>query len=319
MYTVPDQTGRHIVVTGANSGTGKEATARLAAAGARVTMAVRSLDKGEAARAELLARVPGADLRLRRIDLADLASVRSFAEGMLADGEQLDTLVNNAGVMIPPTRIETVDGYELQFQSNFLGPFLLTNLLLPRLLDSAAPRVATMSSGAADIGSIHFRDLQFRARYSAVRAYAQSKLADLLMTLRLAELSETNGWGLLSTAAHPGYTRTNLQTAGRNLGREKQLQPASRTLLPSQGVEQGAEPLLFAAADPAAAQGAYYGPSRMALVGPTHRARLPRSARGRDLPASLWAVAAELTGLTDGEAVPGAGAQTTFGSAAASK
>jgi NAD(P)-dependent dehydrogenase (short-subunit alcohol dehydrogenase family) len=319
VYTVPDQTGRHIVVTGANSGTGKEATARLAAAGARVTMAVRSLDKGEAARAEILTRVPGADLRLRRIDLADLASVRSFAEGMLADGEQLDTLVNNAGVMIPPTRIETVDGYELQFQSNFLGPFLLTNLLLPRLLESTSPRVATMSSGTADFGSIHFRDLQFRGRYSAARAYAQSKLADLLMTLRLAELSEANGWGLLSTAAHPGYTRTNLQTAGRNLGREKQLQPASRTLLPSQGVEQGAEPLLFAAADPAAAQGAYYGPSRMALVGPTHRARLPRSARGRDLPASLWAVAAELTGLADGEAAPGTGTQTTFGSAAASK
>ncbi|MCI0157318.1 SDR family oxidoreductase [Leifsonia shinshuensis] len=318
MYTVPDQTGRHIVVTGANSGTGKEATARLAAAGARVTMAVRSLDKGEAARAELLTRVPGADLRLRRIDLADLASVRTFAEGMLADGEQIDTLVNNAGVMIPPARIETVDGYELQFQSNFLGPFLLTNLLLPRLLQSTAPRVATMSSGAADIGSIHFGDLQFRGRYSAVRAYAQSKLADLLMTLRLAELSEANGWGLLSTAAHPGYTRTNLQTAGRNLGREKQLQPASRTLLPSQGVEQGAEPLLFAAADPAAVQGAYYGPSTMALVGPTHRARLPRSARGRDLPASLWAVAAELTGLTDGETT-GTGTQTTFGSAAASK
>ena len=310
MYTVPDQTGRHIIVTGANSGTGKEATARLAAAGATVTMAVRSLDKGEAARAEILTRAPGADLRLRRIDLADLASVRAFADGMLSDAEPIDTLVNNAGVMIPPTRIETVDGYELQFQSNFLGPFLLTNLLLPRLLESPAPRVATISSGTADFGSIHFRDLQFRGRYSAARAYAQSKLADLLMTLHLAELSQTKGWGLLSTAAHPGYTRTNLQTAGRNLGREKPLQPASRTLLPSQGVEQGAEPLLFAAADPAAEQGAYYGPSRMALVGETHRARLPRSARGRDLPASLWAVAAELTGVD---------AQTTLGSAAASK
>ncbi len=323
MYTVPDQTGRHIVVTGANSGTGKEATARLAAAGARVTMAVRSLDRGEAARAEIVTRVPGADLRLRAIDLADLASVRAFAEGMLADGEQIDTLVNNAGVMIPPTRNETVDGFELQFQSNFLGPFLLTNLLLPHLLESATPRVATMSSSTADFGSIHFRDLQFRGRYSAARAYAQSKLADLLMTLHLAELSEENGWGLLSTAAHPGYTRTNLQTAGRNLGRAKQLQPANRTLLPSQGVEQGAEPLLFAAADPAAVQGGYYGPSRLALVGPTHRARVPRSARGRDLPRSLWAVAAELTGLTDAEptgaGAADTGAQTTLGSATESK
>ncbi|WP_349866304.1 SDR family NAD(P)-dependent oxidoreductase [Leifsonia sp. WHRI 6310E] len=312
MYTVPDQTGRSVVVTGANSGTGKEATARLAAAGARVTMAVRSLDKGESARRDILARVPGAQLELRRIDLADFASVRAFAEGMLADGERIDTLVNNAGVMVPPKRTVTVDGHELQWQSNFLGPFLLTNLLLPRILESPSPRVATMSSGTANFGGIHFEDLDSERRYRAGRAYAQSKLADLLMALHLAALSEEHGWGLLSTAAHPGYTRTNLQTAGRNLARSesKALRPSNRTLLPSQGVEQGAEPLLFAAADPAAAQGAYYGPDRWALTGPTHRAGLPRSARGRDLPASLWAVAASRTG---------ADAQTTLGSAAASK
>jgi len=312
MYTVPDQTRRNVVVTGANSGTGKEATTRLAAAGARVTMAVRSLDKGESARRDILARVPGAQLELRRIDLADFASVRAFAEGMLADGERIDTLVNNAGVMVPPKRTVTVDGHELQWQSNFLGPFLLTNLLLPRILESPSPRVATMSSGTANFGGIHFEDLDSERRYRAGRAYAQSKLADLLMALHLAALSEEHGWGLLSTAAHPGYTRTNLQTAGRNLARSesKALRPSNRTLLPSQGVEQGAEPLLFAAADPAAAQGAYYGPDRWALTGPTHRAGLPRSARGRDLPASLWAVAASRTG---------ADAQTTLGSAAASK
>lgn len=312
MYTVPDQTGRSVVVTGANSGTGKEATARLAAAGARVTMALRSLDKGESARRDILARVPGAQLELRRIDLADFASVRAFAEGMLADGERIDTLVNNAGVMVPPKRTVTVDGHELQWQSNFLGPFLLTNLLLPRILESPSPRVATMSSGTANFGGIHFEDLDSERRYRAGRAYAQSKLADLLMALHLAALSEEHGWGLLSTAAHPGYTRTNLQTAGRNLARSESraLRPSNRTLLPSQDVEQGAEPLLFAAADPEAAQGAYYGPDRWALTGPTHRAGLPRSARGRDLPASLWAVAASRTG---------ADAQTTLGSAAASK
>lgn len=312
MYTVPDQTGRTIIVTGANSGTGKEATARLARAGARVIMAVRSPEKGEAARRDLLNRVPGAQLELRRIDLADFASVRAFADGVLTDGERIDTLVNNAGVMVPPKRTVTVDGHELQWQSNFLGPFLLTNLLLPRLLESPAPRVATMSSGTANVGGIHFADLDSEHRYRAGRAYAQSKLADLLMTLRLAALSDARGWGLLSTAAHPGYTRTNLQTAGRNLARsdDKALQPSRRTLLPSQGVEQGAEPLLFAAADPAAEQGAYYGPDRWALVGPTHRATLPRSSRGHDLPASLWAVAAGIVGVD---------AQTTLGSAAASK
>jgi NAD(P)-dependent dehydrogenase (short-subunit alcohol dehydrogenase family) len=297
VYSVPAQNGKHFVITGANSGTGKEATARIAAAGGRVTMAVRSLEKGEQARREIISRVPDAQLELRRIDLADLATVRSFADELLADGDRLDVLVNNAGVMVPPARTVTTDGFELQFQSNFLGPFLLTNLLLPKILESSAPRVATMSSGTANFGRIHFDDLQSVKRYRPGRAYAQSKLADLLMGMRLADLSERNGWGLLSTIAHPGYTRTNLQTAGRNLGRSTQLTPRDRTLLPSQGVEQGAEPLLFAAADPAAEQGAYYGPEKWGLVGPTHRAALPRSARGHDLPASLWAVASQLVGL----------------------
>ncbi|MDR1387504.1 MAG: SDR family oxidoreductase [Propionibacteriaceae bacterium] len=297
MYQVPDQKGRRIIVTGANSGTGKEATKRLAAAGAQVVMAVRSPDKGEAARAEIAAAVPGAQLEVRRVDLADLASVRAFAQQLLADDEPIHTLVNNAGVMCPPRRIETSDGFELQFGSNFLGPFLLTNLLLPRLLESGSARVATMSSGVANRGEIHFEDLQWRTRYRPWAAYGQSKLADLLMGLRLAERATAQGWPLLSTIAHPGFTRTNLQTAGANLGRrpEQARPPVQRTWLPSQEVEQGAEPLLFAAADPAAAQGAYYGPQR-SLVGPTKRVSIPRSAlRGPDYAASLWTVAAQLT------------------------
>jgi NAD(P)-dependent dehydrogenase (short-subunit alcohol dehydrogenase family) len=297
MYQVPDQRGRRIVVTGANSGTGKEVTKRLAAAGAAVVMAVRSPDKGESAKAEILAGNPSGLLEVRRLDLADLSSVRAFADGVLNEDEPLHVLVNNAGVMIPPERIETVDGFELQLGTNFLGPFALTNLLLPKLLEAPSPRVATMSSGTADLGGIHFADLQWRRRYSPSRAYAQSKLADLLLGLRLAALADEHGWPLLSTMAHPGYTRTNLQSSGRNLGRtpDQAKPPVRRTLLPSQGVEQGAEPLLFAAADPQAVQGAYYGPGRWALVGPTHRARIPRSARGQDLPASLWAVAENLT------------------------
>jgi NAD(P)-dependent dehydrogenase (short-subunit alcohol dehydrogenase family) len=299
MYQLQQQSGRRFVVTGANSGTGKEATRRLAAAGAQVVMAVRDLDKGAAARADILAEVPDAAVELRRVDLADLASVHEFADGMLSDGQPLHVLINNAGVMAPPRRFTTADGFELQFGSNFLGPFALTNLLLPLLLQSESPRVATMSSGVANFGAIHFRDLQFTRNYRPTLAYAQSKLADMLMGMRLAEVATERNWTLLSTIAHPGYTRTNLQKVGPNLGRAGQrrtlLGGDNFTLLPSQGVQQGAEPLLFAAVDPAAEQGAYYGPSRVGLVGPTKKVELPRSTRGADLAASLWAVAEELT------------------------
>jgi NAD(P)-dependent dehydrogenase (short-subunit alcohol dehydrogenase family) len=295
MYVVPNQAGRTFVVTGANSGTGKEATKRLAAAGAHVIMAVRTPSKGEAARAEIIASVPDARLTVKRLDLAELASIRAFAADLLASGQPVDVLVNNAGVMAPPKRLTTADGFELQFGSNFLGPFAVTNLLLPRLLESSAPRVATMTSGTANFGKIHFDDLQWARGYRPSFSYAQSKLADMLMGMHLASVSDENGWKLLSTLAHPGYTRTNLQTAGANLGRTAPRPPRTRALLPSQAVEQGAEPLLFAATSPDAVQGAYYGPDRFGLVGPTKRVALPRSSRGVDLPASLWAVATQLT------------------------
>ncbi|MDR2973477.1 MAG: SDR family oxidoreductase [Propionibacteriaceae bacterium] len=298
MYQVPDQTGRRVIVTGANSGTGKEAAKRLAAAGASVIMAVRSLDKGENARTEIEASVAGARLEVRRIDLADLGSVREFAAKILTDGKPIHTLVNNAGVMTPPKRLETTDGFELQFGSNFLGPFLLTSLLIPALVESGAGRIATMSSGVATWGSIHFADLQWRLHYNPWAAYAQSKLADMLMGMHIARIATAKKWPLTSTIAHPGYTRTNLQTAGANLTRrpEEARPPAAHTLIPSQAVEQGAEPLLFAAADPRAEQGAYYGP-RGGLTGPTKRVALPGSARrGPDQAASLWAVARQLTG-----------------------
>ncbi|HEY0260354.1 MAG TPA: SDR family NAD(P)-dependent oxidoreductase [Lacisediminihabitans sp.] len=294
MYTVPNQTGRRIVVTGSNSGTGKEAAKRLAGAGAEVVLAVRTLSKGEAAREEILAAHPGATVEVRALDLADLSSVRAFADGI----DHIDTLVNNAGVMIPPTRLSTADGFELQFGTNFLGPFAVTMLLLPRLLQSPSPRVSTMSSGTANFGRIRLDDPNWNGTYNASRAYAQSKLADLLFATTLAATATQRGWSLRSTAAHPGYTRTNLQTAGRNLDGGDRA-PIQRTLLPSQGVEQGSEPLLFAAADPAAVQGGYYGPSRLGLVGPTkHINRLPRSARREGVAGPLWALAERLTGTS---------------------
>ena len=301
VYTVPDQTGRLAVVTGANSGTGREAAERLAAAGARVVLAVRTVAKGEAARDEILAAHPAARLEVRRVDLADLASVREFADGLLADGTPVDMLLNNAGVMAPPRRFTTADGFELQFGSNFLGPFALTLRLLPALLAAPAPRVATMSSLAARSGRIRFDDLQWERRYRAWGAYGQSKLADLMFARQLATVAAERGWPLRSVAAHPGFTRTNLQTAGPNMGRSRPslMSWGTNALpLPAQLPPQGAEPLLFAAADPAAESGGYYGPAgRFELAGPTAPAHVPARARDTAVAARLWAVAEDLTGV----------------------
>jgi NAD(P)-dependent dehydrogenase (short-subunit alcohol dehydrogenase family) len=299
MYVVPDQTGRLAVVTGANSGTGKEAATRLAAAGARVVMAVRTPAKGEAARAEILAGHPAARLEVRRVDLADLASVREFADGLLADGVPIDLLLNNAGVMTPPRRMTTADGFELQFGSNYLGPFALTMRLLPLVLSADAPRVVTMSSGLANFGRIRFEDLQWERRYRTIAAYSQSKLADLYLARQLATVATQRGWRLISNAAHPGFTRTNLQTAGASLGRDTQRAALFTRvpLIPRQGVEQGAEPMLYAATSPDAVNGGYYGPGRLQeLVGPTAPARLNRRMRDDRAAGRLWAEAERLTG-----------------------
>jgi NAD(P)-dependent dehydrogenase (short-subunit alcohol dehydrogenase family) len=302
MYVVPDQAGRLAVVTGANSGTGKEAAKRLAAAGARVVMAVRTVAKGEAARAEILAEHPHAQLEVRRIDLADLASVQEFAEGLTADESHLDLLVNNAGVMMPPSRMTTKDGFELQFGSNFLGPFALTLRLLPLILAAPKPWITTMSSGAANGGRIRFDDLQWEHRYSRVAAYSQSKLANLMFSNHLAQLATDRGWPLVSNGAHPGFTRTNLQSAGPSLGRDKPSRWIEILMrfapFLSQDVEIGTEPLLFAATSPDAKPGAYYGPSRFGIVGPTKLVTATKRSLDPEANARLWRTAEELTGVS---------------------
>jgi NAD(P)-dependent dehydrogenase (short-subunit alcohol dehydrogenase family) len=298
MYQVPDQHGKLAVVTGANSGTGKETAKRLAGAGADVILAVRTPTKGEQAKAEILAAHPRARVEVHRLDLADLASVRAFADSLIDPGRALDVLVNNAGVMNVPQRTETADGFELQFGSNFLGPFALTVGLLPLLLSAYAPRVATMSSGTANRARIDFDDLQSTRTYSPTRAYGQSKLADMLMMVRLAELADQRGWSLLSAGAHPGYTRTNLMTSGPTLGggRPGLIESIAYKVVPSQAPEQGAEPLLYAATSPQATAGGYYGP-RWAMVGPTKPVTLPRPGRDKAVAARLWTEAEQLTGI----------------------
>jgi NAD(P)-dependent dehydrogenase (short-subunit alcohol dehydrogenase family) len=194
----------------------------------------------------------------------------------------------------------TADGFELQFGSNFLGPFALTLRLLPVVLAAPAPRVVTMSSGVANFGRIHFDDLEWERRYSPNFSYAQSKLADLMMSLRLAAIAAERDWDLMSNAAHPGFTRTNLQTAGASLGRDKPKRTMFNSLhfLPSQEVGPGTEPLLYAATSPSAVSGGYYGPGgMMRLVGPTTFERPPRRARDTAAAARLWAEAERLTGV----------------------
>lgn len=299
MYQVPDQQGKLAVVTGANSGTGKEAAKRLATAGAHVVLAVRSPDKGEQARAEIRTAHPAAHVEVRRLDLADLASVREFADDLIAEGKPLDLLLNNAGVANVPRRFETADGFELQLGSNFLGPFALTVRLLPLLLSAPAPRVATMSSLGAATGRIDLDDLQSTRHYSPTKAYAQSKLADLMMTLHLADLAAQHNWPLLSVGAHPGTTRTNLMASGPTMGggRPGLLTSLATKIVPSQGPEQGTEPLLYAATSPDATPGGYFGP-RWVMIGPPKPARPPRRAQDKTVAARLWTQAEHLTGTT---------------------
>ena len=221
MYAVPDQTGKLIVVTGANSGTGKEATRRLAAAGARVMMAVRTLAKGEQARDEILAGQPGARLEVRRVDLADLGVVKEFADGLVGRGTPVDVLINNAGVMAPPTRMTTADGFELQFGSNFLGPFALTVRLLPLLAAAVAPsghheqRRGELRPDPLRRPAVGTPPVPAQPRLRAVQARGPDAGA------APRPVSPGDDWNLMSNAAHPGFTRTNLQTAGASLGRDE--------------------------------------------------------------------------------------------------
>ncbi|MGZ4266978.1 MAG: oxidoreductase, partial [Solirubrobacteraceae bacterium] len=210
---IPDQTGRLAVVTGANSGLGKSIARELSRAGATVIVAVRNTDKGDQAAADIRREVASADLSVQRLDLADLASVREFAQQFAADHDRLDLLVNNAGIMAPPRRL-TADGFESQIGTNHLGHFALTGVLLPTLLAAPAPRVVTLSSEAHWIGKIRFDDLQFEHGYNNWRAYGQSKLANLMFCFELARRATEADTALTSVAAHPGYAATNLQFAG---------------------------------------------------------------------------------------------------------
>jgi NAD(P)-dependent dehydrogenase (short-subunit alcohol dehydrogenase family) len=294
---IPDQSGRIAVVTGANSGLGYQTSLALAAKGARVVMACRSPERGTAAVARLKASVPDADVDLRPLDLADLDSVRAFADTV----ETVDLLVNNAGVMALPSRRTTAQGFEMQVGTNHLGHFALTGLLLPRLLERPGARVVTVSSGVHRYGRLaDLDDLQSERAYSAWRVYGLSKLANVLFFTELDRRLRAAGQPVLSVGSHPGYAATNLQTAGPGAdgGNIYSRTSGLANKLFAQSDAMGALPSLRAATDPAVQGGDYYGPGGfMHMRG--YPARDAYSKAGHDVAAAgrLWDESERLTGV----------------------
>jgi NAD(P)-dependent dehydrogenase (short-subunit alcohol dehydrogenase family) len=281
---LPDQTGRTVIVTGANSGLGLETSRALAAAGARVIMTARDPERGRRAVAEVDGRA-----ELAQLDLSDLASVRDFATSW---SDRVDVLINNAGVMALPDREVTVDGFERQFGTNHLGPFALTNLLLPKITD----RVVTVSSSGHRMGGLDLGDLNWqRRRYAPWRAYGQTKLANLLFTLELQRRLDAERSPLRAVAAHPGLSATNLFRP-KNRVTERLGRPV--IALFGQSAEMGALPQLFAATVEIPG-GSYVGPDgvREAKGYPT---LVGRSSDASDLglAARLWAASEDLTGVS---------------------
>jgi len=296
---LPDLSGKNAVVTGANSGLGRIVAEQLARAGARVVLACRDRAKAETAVEEIRAAHARAAVEVRLLDLADLGSVRRFAEKLAADFASLDLLCNNAGVMALP-RCETADGFEMQFGTNHLGHFALTGLLLERILAARNSRIVTTSSTAHRLGRMNFDDLHGRERYFRWSAYGQSKLANLLFAYELQRRLAARGSKTISVACHPGYAATNLQTAGFHMEGAKRLAEMAlyANRLFSQSAEMGALPMLYAATALKVEGGDYIGPSRFFETwGPP--TKVSSSARSHDAETAgrLWKISEELTGV----------------------
>lgn len=301
-YDIPDQSGRTAVVTGANSGIGYCAARALARRGARVVLACRSEERGTAARDRVLAEVPGAEAEFAPLDLGSLASVREFARTYARDHDRLDLLINNAGVMALPHRL-TSDGFETQFGVNHLGHFALTGELLPALLAAPGARIVSVSSGMHALSNIDIHDLNSERGYRRWIAYARSKTANLLFVHELAARLAAAGADTVAAAAHPGYARTNLQTAGvRMEGRrtaERVIELGNRII--AQGPEAGALPTLYAATAPGVVPDSFTGPRFLGWRGapaPSWRAGWTTDDR---VSTRLWTASEALTGVTYGE------------------
>jgi NAD(P)-dependent dehydrogenase (short-subunit alcohol dehydrogenase family) len=299
---IPSQQGKLAVITGATGGLGYETSLALAQAGAEVILAGRNEDKGRDAIRRIRERWPYAKVRFEKIDLGSLASVAAFASRMLRRERPIDLLINNAGVMTPPTRKTTADGFELQFGTNHLSHFALTIRLLPLLRRGRQPRVVTVSSLAHRIGgAIHFDDLQWTRAYKPTAAYAQSKLANLLFTFELQRLSDANGWGLMCNAAHPGASTTDLLANGPGTDSLIMKLNAKFVSFIGHSAAAGALPTLFAATSPDAQPAGYYGPNGIfELKGAVAPSVVSSKAKDVAVARRLWEVSEELTGVRVG-------------------
>lgn len=288
---IQDQSGRVALITGANSGIGFEAAKALAAAGATVVVACRSPERGKRAIDAILTEVPNAALELKALDLADLASVRAFADAFVEHHDRLDLLINNAGVMMPKERLETADGFELQFGTNHLGHFALTMRLLPLITETEGSRIVNVASSAQNFGKLDLDDLQWTSRsFNRMQSYGASKIANMLFTLELDKRLRAAGRSTMAVSCHPGWTATNLQ----------QTSPLARWLNPIFAMQpwQGALPTLFAAVAPEAESGAYYGPDGLGTMrGYPTRNKPAQASSDAKSAAALWKLSEQLVGL----------------------
>ena len=287
---IPDQNNKVIVITGATSGLGKQATKVLASKNAKVILAVRNTQKAEGVVMEIREDFPNAQLEIRRLDLGSLKSVRTFAKEFTNDYNQLDVLINNAGIMMCPYS-KTEDGFEIQMGTNHFGHFALTGLLIPLLLDTKDSRVVATSSLAHKSGDINFDDINWESRkYSTTKAYSDSKLANLYFTYELASKYKCNTNAPMFTVAHPGGTNTDL---GRHLSIAKLLSP-----IIGQKVEMGTLPSLRAATDLNATTGDYFGPKNFFEVrGYPVIVKASKMAQNEANAKKLWDISEHMTGV----------------------
>jgi NAD(P)-dependent dehydrogenase (short-subunit alcohol dehydrogenase family) len=300
---IADQSGRTALVTGGNSGLGYQTVLQLARKGAHVLLGARDRARGQAALERLAAEAPGSHIELAQLDVADLTSVERFSAGFLAGGQDLDVLVNNAGVMAIPHRETTAQGYERQFGTNHLGHFALTGRLLPALIKRPGSRVVTVSSNRhKSAKAINFDDLQGEHGYRPWGAYDQSKLANAMFVLELNRRLRAAGLDVVSAGAHPGFAATNLQFSGPRSGGTGLVNQVMGfgTRLFGQPASDGALPQLYAATAEGVHGGEYFGPDGPGEMRGHHPKLVQFSAAAHDEAAAarLWAVSEELTGVT---------------------
>ena len=295
--SIPDQSGRTVIITGASSGIGETAAAALAARGAEIVLAVRDQRRGDATRGRIVGRHPEARVSVSLLDMADLSSVRAFADRTLGSIGQLDVLLNNAGLGMQSARATTVDGFERQFGTNHLGHFALTGLLMPVLLKAPAPRVVAISSIAHRRGRIDFDDLQGERSYNGSKAYSQSKLANLMFALELDRRARAAHSRLVSVAAHPGVATTGFVAATGMPGLMATVVNAAIGVF-GQDADAGALPGLYAATMPDVIGGEFWGPDGfLEIRGAPKPGRISPHALDRTAWKRLWTVSEQLTGV----------------------